>query len=116
MGFLNRIGNFLNTSGYKLYNGIKSGVSTGYNLVSGVAHKIGTISDGIDGALTQIRAVPVIGQAAAALQNHPYYQEGRALIKTGVGVVDQVGQFGRDVLKPIDQAITSGAPQIQALK
>ena len=82
-------------------------MSTGYNMVSNVAHKVGTISDGIDNALTQIRSVPVIGEAAGALQNNPIYQTGRGLIKSGVGYVDQAGQIGRDVLKPIDNLVTS---------
>lgn len=107
MGFFSRFGNWLQQSGAKIYNGIRQGVSTGYNAVSGVAHKIGSISDGIDNALNQIKSVPVIGQAAAALQNHPYYQEARGLIKSGVGYVDQAGQFGKDVLKPVDNALTS---------
>lgn len=119
MGFLNRLSNWFNTTGAKIYNGIRQGVSSGYNMVSNVAHKVGSISDGIDNALNQIKSVPVIGQAAAALQNHPLYQEARGLIKSGVGYVDQAGQFGKDVLKPVDQAITgsvfAGNPNIKPL-
>lgn len=107
MGFLSRIGNWIQGTGAKLYNGIRQGVSTGYNAVSNVAHKIGSISDGIDNVLNQVKSVPVIGQAAAALQNHPYYQEARGLIKSGVGYVDQAGQFGRDIVKPVDNLVTS---------
>lgn len=106
MGFLQRLSNFLNGTGSKIYNGIRQGVSTGYNVVNTVAHKIGTVADGIDNALTQIRSVPVIGQVAATLQNNPKYQQAQGLIKSGIGYVDQAGQFGRDVLKPIDNAIT----------
>lgn len=107
MGFFNRIGNWLNTTGSKLYQAVRQGVSTGYNLVSNVAHKVGTISDGIDNALTQIRSVPVIGEAAGALQNNAIYQTGRGLIKSGVGYVDQAGQIGKDIIKPIDNLVTS---------
>lgn len=119
MGFFNRVSNWLNTTGAKIYNGVRQGLSSGYNAVSGVAHKIGTIADGVDNALTEIRKVPVIGQAAAALQNHPYYQEAKGLIKSGVGYVDQAGQIGRDVLKPIDKVVTdtvfAGNPNIKPL-
>jgi hypothetical protein len=107
MGFLNRISNWLNTTGAKIYNGIRHGVSTGYNMVSNVAHKIGTVSDGIDNALNEVKNIPVIGQAAATLQNNPLYQEARGLIKSGVGAVDQVGDIGGKVGGAVDKLITS---------
>lgn len=107
MGFLNRIGNWFNTTGAKLYNAVRQGVSTGYNFVNNVAHKVGSISDGIDNALSQVKSIPVVGQAASLLQNNPLYQEARGLIKSGVGVVDQVGQLGKDIAKPVDNLITS---------
>jgi hypothetical protein len=106
MGFMNRFSNWLNSTGAKLYNGIRHGVSTGYNAVSTVAHKIGSISDGIDNALSEAKNIPAIGQLAGALQNNPRYQQARGLIKSGVGYVDQVGQIGRDVAKPVDNLLT----------
>lgn len=107
MGFLSRISNWINGTGSKIYNGIRHGVSTGYNAVSNIAHKIGTLSDGVDNVLNQVKTVPLIGQAAAALQNHPMYQEARGLIKSGVGYVDQAGQIGRDIAKPLDDVVTN---------
>ena len=104
---MDRFSNWLNTTGAKIYNGIRHGVTTGYNAVSSVAHKIGTVSDGIDNVLSQAKSVPLVGQLAGALQNHPYYQEAQGLIKSGVGYVDQAGQIGRDVAKPVDNIITN---------
>lgn len=107
MGFFNRIGNWLNTTGAKIYNGIRHGVSTGYNAISNVAHKIGSISDGIDNALSSVKDIPVIGQAASTLQNNPLYQEARGVIKSGVGIVDQVGDVGKSIAAPADALITN---------
>jgi hypothetical protein len=119
MGFFDRVSNWLNTTGAKIYQGVRQGVSTGYNVVNNIAHKIGTVADGIDHALTEVRNVPVIGKAAAALQNNPRYQQAQGIIKSGIGYVDQAGQFGRDVLKPIDNTVTStvfaGNPNIKPL-
>jgi hypothetical protein len=119
MGIFQRFGNWLNGTGAKIYNGIRHGVSTGYNAVSNVAHKIGSVADGIDNALTQIKSIPVIGQVASTLQNSPIYQEARGLIKSGVGTVDQVGDLGKSIAQPLDNVITStvfkGNPNITPL-
>lgn len=111
MGFLSRISNFMNTTGRKIYNGIRAGVSTGYNVVHNVAHKIGSIADGIDNAVSEARKIPIIGELATQLQNHPYYQEAKGLIKTGVERVDKVGEVGNvvgqvlDKLEPVGNAV-----------
>lgn len=119
MGLFNRLSNWLQTTGAKVYNGIRHGVSTGYNAVSNIAHKVGTISDGIDNALNQIKSIPVIGQAASALQSSPMYNEARALIKSGVGTVDEIGKVGGQIAKPIDDALMNtvfkGNPEIKPL-
>ena len=111
MGFGSRISNWFNVTGRKIYNGIRSGVSTGYNAVHNVAHKIGTVADGIDNAVSEARKIPLIGELATALQNHPYYQETKSLIKTGVEKVDKAGQIGDvvgavlDKLEPVGNAV-----------
>lgn len=119
MGFFSRFGNWLQTTGAKVYNSIRNGVKTGYNAVSNVAHKIGTIADGIDSALNEVKNIPVIGQAATALKNSPMYNEARALIKSGVGTVDEIGKLGEQVGKPLDNVITNtvfkGNPEITPL-
>jgi hypothetical protein len=107
MGFMQRLSNWMQQTGSKIYNGIRHGASVGYNAVSNVAHKIGSVADGIDNALTQVRSVPVIGQVASTLQNNPIYQEARGLIKSGVGTVDQVGEIGKSIAKPLDNILTS---------
>jgi phage-related protein len=107
MGFMNRISNWLNTSGAKAYNSIKSGMKTGYNVVHGVAHKIGSIADSVDNLVTQARNLPLIGVAAEALQAHPIYKEIKDSIHTGVKVVDQVGDAGSAIGNVIDTAISN---------
>jgi len=105
MGFFDRIGNWLNTTGRKIYNGIREGVSTGYNFVKNVAHKVGSLSDGIDSALTQARNIPLIGSLASVVQNSPLYNEIRAGIKTGTDVVDKVGEIGSQIGSVLDSGI-----------
>jgi hypothetical protein len=53
MGFLNRLTNWWNTTGAKVYNGIKNGVSTGYHAVRNIAHKVGDVASGIDNLLNR---------------------------------------------------------------
>lgn len=107
MGLLQRLGNWLNTTGAKLYNGIRHGATTGYSNVRNVAHKIGEVASGIDNAINNVKSIPVIGQVATLLQNNPMYQEAQSLVKSGVGIVDEIGDVGSKILKPIDQAVTN---------
>lgn len=103
MGFFQRIGNWLNTTGPKVWNAVKQGASTGYNAVHGIAHKIGSLAEGVDNALNSVKNIPLIGQAAQMLQNHPLYQEAKTLIKTGVDTVDDVGRIGNEVGAVLDK-------------
>lgn len=107
MGFLNRVSNWLNTTGAKVYNAVRHGVQTGYNAVHTVGHKIGSIADGIDKVLTEARNIPVIGLAASALQNNDKYQLARNIIKDVNEGIDKVGEVGGAIAKPLDQALTS---------
>ena len=110
MGFLNRLSNWWNQTGSKWYNGIKNGVSTGYNAVKTVAHKIGTVADGVDNLLNHAKSIPLIGAAAEALQNNHYYKDAQDLVKKGVRVVDDAGEVGGKVANAIDTAVQKLAP------
>jgi hypothetical protein len=110
MGFLNRLTNWWNTTGAKVYNGIKNGVSTGYHAVRNIAHKVGDVASGIDNLLNQAKSIPIIGQAAEALQNNHYYKDAQDLVKRGVKTVDDVGEVGAKVGNAIDTAVQKLAP------
>ena len=111
MGFLGRISQWVNTTGAKAWNSVKQGAATGYNMVHGIAHKIGSVADGIDQALTNIKGVPIVGQLATALQTNPLYQEVKQGIKTGVDVVDKAGQIGREVGGAVDKVLEGAKMQ-----
>ena len=119
MGFLNRISNWMNTTGAKIYNGVRHGVSVGYNAVHTVGQKIGSLADGVDKFLTEARNIPVIGQVASTLQNNDKYQMARSVIKDVNDKIDTVGKIGEAVAKPLDGLITNtvfkGNPNITPL-
>ena len=75
-----------------------------------IAHKVGDVASGIDNLLTQARNVPIVGQAAEALQNNALYKEAQDIVKTGVKTVDQVGDVGGSLGGAIDTAIQKYLP------
>lgn len=105
MGFFNRVQNWLQQTGSKIYNGIKNGVSTGYNAVKNIGHTIGSISEGIDGFLSQARSLPVVGALAQAIQSNPLYNEVRSGIATANNAIDTAGQIGDQVAGVLDKVI-----------
>jgi hypothetical protein len=105
MSFFNRIGNWLQTTGRKVFNGIRGGVATGFNAVQNVAHKIGSAASGIDNLLTQARTIPVVGELASKLQAHPYYMMAKEGIETANKVIDKAGDIGGEVGKVLDAAL-----------
>lgn len=102
MGFLNRLTTWINKTGTKVWNDVKSGASTGYHFVKNVAHKIGSLADGVDKALTSVRDLPIVGELATLIQHNPIYQDIKDGIMVGNKVVDEVGNVGNTVGQLID--------------
>ena len=109
MGFFNRVSNWLNTTGKKIYNGIRNGVATGYNAVKNIGQTIGKVSDGIDGFLNNAKSIPLVGQLATAIQANPIYSEVRAGIKTGNDVINTAGDIGGKVGAALDSVMPPGS-------
>lgn len=107
MGVLNRVKNWLSTTGVKTINGIKQGISTGYNSVKGIAHTIGTVADGVDKFLTNAKDIPVIGRVADLIKDNGIYSEAQKIIKEGVQAVDDVGKVGSAINKVITPVINA---------
>jgi hypothetical protein len=105
MGLFGRISNWFNTVGPKVWNAVKAGASTGYNAIHGIAHRVGDLASGIDSMVNHAKSIPLVGAAAEALQSTPLYNEIKQGIKTGVNLVDQVGDAGKAIGNVIDTAI-----------
>lgn len=105
MGFLDRIGNWLQTTGRKVFDGVRGGISTGFHAVQNISHKVGQVANGIDNFLTQAKSIPVVGELANALQNHPYYTMAKEGINTANQAIDKAGNIGSEVNKILDSAL-----------
>ncbi len=105
MGFLDKVGNWFQTTGRKVFDGVRGGISTGYHAVQNISHKVGQVANGIDNFLTQAKSIPVVGELANALQNHPYYQMAKEGINTANNAIDKAGNIGSEVNKILDSAL-----------
>ena len=101
MGVFDRISNWLNTTGKKIYSGVRNGVSTGFNFAKNIGHTIGKVSQGIDSFLTQARTIPVVGELAAKLQSNPLYNT----VKEGINTANQVIDKGDEIQKQVGSVL-----------
>ena len=104
--------NWLHTTGAKAYNAIRNGVSTGYNAVSSVVHKVGDIANKVDHVIEQAKKLPLVGGVATMIQSHPYYQGAKQAIEKGTQAFDQASA----IAKPIASAIDVGASALTGLQ
>ena len=103
MGFLNRVQNWLHGTGAKVYNGIKKGVSTGYNAVQTIGHKIGEVANKIDHVLDQAQKIPLVGEVAQAIRGNPLYNSVKTSIHEGVETLDRIDKPIREVASKVDK-------------
>ena len=97
MSFWNRISNWVNTTGAKIYAGVRNGIKTGYNAVQSVAHKIGDVASGVDGLLNRAKDIPIIGEVADVIKNNSVYKDLQNMVGKGVKTIDDVGKVGSEV-------------------
>jgi hypothetical protein len=104
--------NWLHTTGAKVYNAIRNGVSTGYHAVKNVVQKVGQVKDVVQNVIDHAKKLPIVGALASAVEAHPYYQMAKKGIEQGTQAFEQ----GEAIAKPIAEAIDKGASALTGLQ
>jgi phage-related protein len=99
MGFLDSVKAFFGRGVSNAYNGVKDVIGKVYTPIHSAIKTVGSIADKVDDVVNQAKGsgIPLISQAAASLQNHPYYQTAKGAIKEAGQIDDTARQIGNAI-------------------